>query len=139
MKKIKDLRSLIWYQTEKGINCALRDPPLLGYPLACVAPATTLFRAADFKCLVEVWNMDMLEAASKLHFLEGLSVAVLNMASAYAPGGGFREGAGGEEENLHRRTDTHRFTVQQAEGKYPIPGDACLLSREVTVMRGSEK
>lgn len=147
MRKIRALRALVWLQTEKAIKCALRDPPLLSYPLARPAPTTRLFHGAahggsesEATSAVEVWNMDVLEAAGKLHVDEGQrAVAVLNMANAFAPGGGFRQGAGAQEENLHRRTDAYRFTEQQAAVLYPMQGDVCYMSKDVTVLRGSEK
>ena len=57
---------------------------------------------------VEVRSMDCLEAARGLCGA-GERVAVLNMANAYTPGGGFRAGCGAQEENLHRRSDLHLF------------------------------
>ena len=68
---------------------------------------------------------------------DGYSVAVLNMANGRHPGGGYKNGAGAQEENLHRRSDAVRFTEGQ-DCRYPIPKDGCLSSRGVSVFRGKE-
>eukprot|EP00969_Alexandrium_andersonii_P059829 2634925-Alexandrium_andersonii.AAC.1 len=62
------------------------------------------------------------------------------MAAKGHPGGSVRKGAGAQEENLHRRSDAFRFLEQQGwDGHlYPIPDEGCLLSKEATVVRGSE-
>ena len=39
----------------------------------------------------------------------GKIFAVLNMANAYVPGGGYIEGAASQEENLYRRSDCHFY------------------------------
>jgi len=94
--------------------------------------------ASRTRPMIEVHPMDMLEAAQALS-QQGRSVAVLNMANAFSPGGGVREGAGAQEENLHRRSDAIRFTLQYRKEFYPIPEAACLLSWNVTIFRGKEK
>lgn len=43
-------------------------------------------------------------ALTKAH---GTTFAVLNMANAYVPGGGYVEGSPAQEENMFRRTDCH--------------------------------
>jgi uncharacterized protein (TIGR02452 family) len=83
-------------------------------------------------------NRDMLEAAQEYLGL-GHKVALLNMASLRQPGGGVEHGAGAQEENLHRRSDCSRFLWEQRARCYPIPDDACLLSEQVTVFRGTEE
>lgn len=87
--------------------------------------------------IVRVEEVDMLERAGRLR-AEGLSVAVLNMASATKAGGGVPGGAGAQEENFHRRSDAKRFTMDQPTN-YPIDWTACLVSPSVTVFRGTEK
>ncbi len=87
---------------------------------------------------VEVLNVDMLDYAGQL-VEQQQSVAVLNMASARHAGGGVARGAGAQEENMHRRSDAVRFTVEQREQHYPIHGSVCLISKGVTIFRGSEK
>ena len=79
----------------------------------------------------------MLEVAGRF-VASGEKVAVLNMASARTPGGGVWDGAGAQEENLHRRTDLCRHLMDQQNDLYPIPGPKCLLSHDVLVFRGSE-
>ena len=99
--------------------------------------------------IVEVKSTDCLEEACALRRTCGPDerVAVLNMANAFTPGGGFRHGCGAQEENLHRRSDLHLFLEderawQPLNGRrvqfYPIPDGAALYSRDVRVFRGSE-
>lgn len=46
-------------------------------------------------------------ATHKLTRDHGTTFAVLNMANAYLPGGGYVEGSRAQEENMFRRTDCH--------------------------------
>ena len=46
--------------------------------------------------------------------------------------------AGAQEENLFRRSDAWRFLSAQHQRHYPIPRDACLLSKGITIFRGPE-
>ena len=87
---------------------------------------------------VEVLERDMLEVAGEFA-ARRKKVAVLSMANDVKPGGGYASGRGAQEENLHRRTDAVRFTVQQKNEYYPIPDDSSLLAKGVTVFRGKEQ
>ena len=146
MRKIRALRTLIWAQTQRvcrGESCQcmadpeLADPPPYTYR---VYAAPRVFAAPA--CLQQfphcnVAECDMLDHAEDL-VCQGLSVAILNMAAATKPGGGVRWGAGAQEENLHRRSDAMRFTMDQESGNYPLKGAMCLLSHGVTIFRGNE-
>ena len=137
MKAIRNLRSLIWFQTEYYIARTIRtDRTFLSEVQTEVCKSSTTKRKYFRSRNVQVVEEDMLEVARRL-VQQGKTVAVLNMANAWIPGGGFRTGRGAQEENLHRRTDAFRFLEQQREN-YPIPEDACLVSAEVTVLRGAE-
>ena len=79
----------------------------------------------------------------------GSHVAVLNMASAYTPGGGWLHGSGAQEENLHRRTTLcehlhgaryRRAGIQgpRPEVRYPLPEFGGVFSPSVIVLRGCE-
>ena len=149
MDAIRALRKLVWYQTERVINRLLKGArvpydSLQPCCLADPAPRTETIRAgtlleddSSLACEVRVLNMDMLQVARSL-VERGSAVVVLNMASASHPGGGYRQGRGAQEENFHRRSDLARFTAWQSRENYPIPGDACLLSRRVSIFRGPE-
>ncbi|UJR23370.1 hypothetical protein I4U23_026379 [Adineta vaga] len=70
---------------------------------------------------------------------------VLNMANAFSPGGGWRDGCGAQEENLHRRTnlfqcleDSYRQLDGRRNWSYPIPEFGGIYSPDVSVFRGSE-
>ena len=84
---------------------------------------------------VSVVQEDCLLRAMQLQREVG-SVAVLNMANASSPGGGYRSGAGAQEENLHRRTDLWRFLHRTF---YPLKQGTALVSKDVTVFRGLER
>ncbi|HBZ68779.1 MAG TPA: hypothetical protein DEP35_03120 [Deltaproteobacteria bacterium] len=71
-------------------------------------------RVSESKLRVEVLPDDWGEATSRLTRTYGKCFAVLNMANAYVPGGGYVEGAGAQEENMFRRTDCH-FRVGQED------------------------
>lgn len=146
MNAIRLLRTLIWLQTDKVLKWTERRAPL-----HATLPDLKLSQPARNEKVfgqlsppsghglphVKVVNSDILRVAEKLK-ASGLKVAVLNMANASSPGGGFQSGRGAQEENLHRRTDAVRFTARQRKDYYPIPSAACLLSHGVTVFRGTE-
>ncbi|WED42027.1 poly(ADP-ribose) glycohydrolase domain-containing protein [Legionella cardiaca] len=56
---------------------------------------------------VRVIQGDWGEVTQELSKEEGKIYAVLNMANAFSPGGGYLEGMVAQEENMYRRTDCH--------------------------------
>jgi len=135
MAIIRSLRTLIWLQTRITIN-EKRDLLAPSATTEIIYPSA-FSQGAEGDVVAEVVERDMLEVANELHS-GGYNVAVLNMANAFTPGGGYKSGAGAQEENLHRRSDACRFIAWQRQ-HYPIPAAGCLLSRNVTVFRGKEK
>jgi len=63
---------------------------------------------------VQVYRGDWGEVTQMLTKKFGTCFAVLNMANAYVPGGGYVEGMAAQEENMFRRTDCH-FHITTAE------------------------
>jgi hypothetical protein len=96
-------------------------------------------------CTTTVVEGDCVATALELR-RRGLKVAMLNMANAHTPGGGWVEGCGAQEENLHRRSDLHLFlddphrATWKDKGRrcYPIPTKGALYSPCVRFFRGSE-
>jgi len=147
MTLIRGCRFLIWKQNEQAIN--LVEARKLDWPLALPAAKTEMvtYKASGERkkspTQTEVVEVDMLEVACELA-AQGKRVALLNMACAHCPGGGYERGAGAQEETLMRRTDLYRYIVAQKHaawqnGRYCIPEASCLLSKDVTVMRGTEE
>eukprot|EP00359_Climacostomum_virens_P007456 CAMPEP_0204917258 /NCGR_PEP_ID=MMETSP1397-20131031/14883_1 /ASSEMBLY_ACC=CAM_ASM_000891 /TAXON_ID=49980 /ORGANISM="Climacostomum Climacostomum virens, Strain Stock W-24" /LENGTH=301 /DNA_ID=CAMNT_0052090049 /DNA_START=34 /DNA_END=939 /DNA_ORIENTATION=+ len=85
---------------------------------------------------VIVFQGDCLEAALHMKQL-GFNVVVLNMASAFKPGGGVRDGAGAQEENLFRRSNYFQHLVRPAI-KYPLSATGGVYTPKVTVFRQAE-
>eukprot|EP01080_Neovahlkampfia_damariscottae_P006737 gene6737-10902_t len=69
---------------------------------------------------------------------------VLNMASDKNPGGGYRNGSGAQEENLHRRSNLFQCLEDPDDVNpdsvwdYPIPNFAGIYSPNVCFIRGNE-
>ena len=59
----------------------------------------------DVQILAGDWGEITLDLSRRY----GKTFAVLNMANAYIPGGGYIEGAASQEENLYRRSDCHFY------------------------------
>ena len=140
MPGIRQLRVLIWLQTVRLTSERALQTRETRWRSS--APATQTVRLSGRQPTggstdTEVRGQDFLDAARDLHG-QGLRVAVLNMANARRPGGGVTSGAGAQEENLHRRSDAWKSLHAQRRQHYPIPWDACLLSKGVTIFRGSE-
>ncbi|CAF0782011.1 unnamed protein product [Didymodactylos carnosus] len=91
-----------------------------------------------------VLNADCLEAALffKNHYKDCEPV-VLNMASMYHPGGGWRNGAGAQEENLHRRTNLFQcledpYNQLNRKWPYKVPELGGIYTPNACVFRDSE-
>jgi len=93
---------------------------------------------------IVVKEVDCIEAALHLKLDKKCNVAVLNMANATRPGGGYKTGAGAQEENLHRRSNLHQH-LEDPDGEfpartwaYPIPEYGAIYSPDVAFFRTSE-
>ena len=62
---------------------------------------------------VQVIEGDWGDITLKLTKTYGECFAVLNMANAYVPGGGYVEGMSAQEENMYRRTDCHFYITEK--------------------------
>jgi len=84
---------------------------------------------------VSVIPSDTFDAVSSyLEANPGHRVLVLNLASSVYPGGGWRNGRNGQEEDLFRRSNLSK-TLHLS--MYPIPEFGALISRGITVFRKS--
>lgn len=88
--------------------------------------------------IYEVCQLDSIHCAHDL-LLEGLNPLVLNFASDFQPGGGWRKGSSAQEEDLFYKTTYGRsldFNFNPATRPfYPLPSTACIYSPNVYVFR----
>lgn len=97
------------------------------------------------QCTLSVKALDCLDAAEEF-VKQGKKVAVLNMANQFGPGGGYRHGAGAQEEDLCRRSNLIRsldpeFYTKDDDEDYERNGFgefSALYSDKVTVVRQSK-
>ncbi|KAF0520292.1 hypothetical protein F8M41_016421 [Gigaspora margarita] len=86
---------------------------------------------------IEVVNLDCLLEALRLKKL-GFNPILLNMASNTSVGGGYKSGAGAQEENLFRRTNLFEYHEPKKNEWYPIPEFGGIYCPNATVIRSSE-
>ncbi|KAG2382947.1 hypothetical protein C9374_004914 [Naegleria lovaniensis] len=123
-------------------------------PSASTCILESLNSPKPFKTNISIMIGDCLEAAliysmgginkDSEHNVQTKKVAVLNMASAKRPGGGYKTGSGAQEENLFRRTSL-AFSLEDVDHwdtdrkwKYPLPELGGVYVPNVSVIRGSE-
>ena len=68
-------------------------------------------------CVVFIEMLDWGETALKMTKNFGKQFAVLNVANSHSPGGGYRFGEAGDEEDMFRRTDCH-FSLSRTDVVY---------------------
>ena len=89
----------------------------------------------DGEPVIEVQNMDTLDAAEKLlNDNNSAKILVLNMASDYKPGGGVASGKTAQEECIFRRTNAF---MTHPEEWYPLESSDVILSPSVTIVKDS--
>lgn len=81
---------------------------------AAAAPPPASATSSLARCKVEVLPGDWGDVTLAMSQRYGATFASLNMANAYAPGGGYTDGMVAQEENMFRRTDCH-FSLDRAE------------------------
>src|SRR5947207_4725678 len=92
--------------------------------------------SSETKTSVRVVNADSFDCAGELNSKGLTDIAVLNMASAICPGGGYTRGARAQDESLCRRSTLYN-TIKRS-GFYPIPPYGGLYSPKVLVFRTSD-
>jgi len=105
----------------------------------------TEFRAKGYPTQIEVWEMDSIDAGFKL-FTENYRPVVLNMANYKHPGGGYKNGAGAQEECLFRRSNYFEFLDgnESSNSKlyewelYPMTEFGGIYSQNVLIFRANE-
>ncbi|KAL6065197.1 DUF2263 domain-containing protein [Balamuthia mandrillaris] len=136
---LQQVRSNKWYE----FDATGRDVPG-GLKSFAAVRGQHIRRKRWQRTSVEVVQGDCIEAALELKLGRGMRPAVLNMASYRRPGGGYRNGAGAQEENLFRRSNYYQ-SLEDPEGldkgrkwHYPLPEFGGIYSPQVVVFRAAE-
>lgn len=106
------------------------------------APKNKKDKKTSYKTNISVKAIDCLYAAEEF-VKQGKSVAVLNMANQFRKGGGYKNGAGAQEEDLFRRTNLissldeahYAQTANADKEKNGFGENNALYSDKVTVFR----
>ncbi|MCD8209271.1 MAG: TIGR02452 family protein [Coprobacillus sp.] len=108
----------------------------------------SLSNSEEYPCPVRVENIDALELAKRRLDETNEKVLVLNLASATRPGGGTLDGAGGQEEDLCKRSSLYLALSDEEAKEYfdynnslhsHLGSDALMFSPYVAVFRDSRE
>ena len=127
-----------WKANIHAVGAVIREVPTGRYRVRMPSDLINPALLNTVRCSVQVVNADCLHTAES-YVRRGDKVAVLNMANAKSAGGGFRSGAGAQEENIYRRSDAHRFLWCRRDALYPLKTGEVIISKGVTVFRGLEE
>ncbi|RKP10587.1 hypothetical protein THASP1DRAFT_27643 [Thamnocephalis sphaerospora] len=95
---------------------------------ANIAPVSPVVTVADTDCLAEGLRLQD----------EGFNPLVLIMSSRTNPGGGFRTGAGAQEENLFRRSNLFQYLEPRKRSLYPVSDRGGIYVKQAVVFRDTE-
>ncbi len=97
---------------------------------------------ADPEQKVQVIQGDWGDVTLALTKKYGTIFAVLNMANAYVPGGGYVEGMSAQEENMYRRTDCHfyidKYEYDRSKNQYHLEMTALIKGKHGKVYLDTE-
>ena len=121
----------------------LADAAAHGSVLHTAAPTLLSFVKARQATVVSLSDLDVLSCAQQQTPAQRVKMAVLNSCNATTPGGGYKKGAPGNEEDLHRRSNVFsclgdpqkRYSAHKA-CTYPLNTPCALFSPRVVVVRG---
>ena len=153
----KRLRKLIYHQTssilEKGYYFVEKNKILLNQNNTFEKSIKFTKRYKDTRCIllddndndnnlcktsIKVLNIDCIDAGYQL-LKDGYNPIVLNCGGSRHAGGGWKDGAGAQEENLFRRTSFSVSLNKNTNNElYPIPKYGCIYSPNIVVFRGNE-
>jgi uncharacterized protein (TIGR02452 family) len=118
-----------WYNTKRYFED--KKPPVSHKIDIKTLSKVTLEEKTVKVVVIEVVNCDSFELAIK-YKTEGLNPLVLNMASAYKPGGGVANGRTAQEEELFRRSNAHQTHLVSY---YPLKNNEVIYSPTVTIIK----
>jgi hypothetical protein len=86
--------------------------------------------------IIEVMNLDVLEVTVAMQAGSGKSYTFMVNANEFNKGGGYKNGANGQEESVCRRTNLIPILDQT---KYPVPELGCILIDNIFIVRNTEQ
>ncbi len=144
--KRREYRKEIWQQTESTAKelCLpnIEYSVSQSYKWALDATQPIKSRKGAHKTKVVISQEDLLDMAFHAQKAGGCSVMALNAGNPKVPGGGYKEGMRGREEEIMRRT-TLAFVLDESLGyskiKYPLAENEGIYAKGVLILRAQKQ